>query len=290
MIVLSSTSHSIVAELSGAPTTVAPKVIVSSRTVAAGRPPDTEPRSEVSTLPGTTAVTICEAPGTQRRLYVDYLSIYNADSVSCTVTVSFRNEGVDYTLWAGELEPGDAIVYMASLGWSVNGEAGSAGGPGPVGPPGPPGADGAEGPPGADGPTGPTGPAGSSTDTVTIAVSCASGDAVGACVKITGPKSGGAYPVTTVDLTDPASGIAVGILSAKSAPTVGTVLMRGALTGFYSMLDPGKTYVVDAAGQITRTSPTPSPGLRVFVQSMGWAITDDEFYVAPSPTATILQG
>jgi hypothetical protein len=80
-----------------------------------------------------------------------------------------------------------------------------------------------------------------------VLVSCGVGDVVGACVRITGTKVGSRYPVTTVDVADPASGIAVGIISAKTSSTEGTVVLRGPILGHYVALDAGKMYVIDTA-------------------------------------------
>jgi len=156
--------------------------------------------------------------------------------------------------------------------------------------PGPKGEQGPAGPPGPQGPQGERGADGSNSDLVTRPVSCSPGDAVGACVKIVGTKVAGKYPIATVDLNDPASGIAVGVLASKDTAYSGTMVLRGPITGYYTALDPGKTYVIDATGQITRTPPIPLAGQRAFVQTMGWALNDDEFFVAPSPNITVLQG
>lgn len=123
-----------------------------------------------------------------------------------------------------------------------------------------------------------------------VPITCGTGDVVGACVRITGPKSGIHYPVETVDLAAPADGIAVGIITTKTSSTEGTMVLRGSITGVYVGLEPGKTYVIGASGQITRTPPTPMVGQRAFVQTMGWALDTTEFFAAPSSAVTILQG
>lgn len=117
-------------------------------------------------------------------------------------------------------------------------------------------------------------------------VTCGPGDSVGACVCIIGGRVAGRHPVTTVDITNWGA-IAVGMLIKKTSPTEGVVLFHGPVRGLHSGLTPGRVYTVGFSGQIVSVPPSPFPGQRIFVQSMGWALDTDEFLVSPMPHVTI---
>lgn len=163
-------------------------------------------------------------------------------------------------------------------------------GTGPPGPTGPTGPTGPQGPQGVPGPTGPVGPAGSSASDIELPAECLSTDLVGACVRITGAFSGGYYQVSTVDLTDWSGGIAVGMLVSKSDSTHGIVRVSGIVEGIYTSLTPGLNYVIGTDGQLVRPGPTPLVSQRLYIQTMGWAISTDRFLLVPSPHVTIRSG
>ena len=146
------------------------------------------------------------------------------------------------------------------------------------------------GPPGPAGPVGPPGPAGPAGSNIELAVACLNTDVVGACVRIAGAYSGGYYQVETVDLTDWAGGIAVGMLVSKSDTTHGIVKVSGVIDGLYTGLTPGLTYVAGTNGQLVRPAPVPLVSQRLYVQPMGWALSTDKFLLSPSPHVTILTG
>lgn len=119
MLILSSTDHALVAQLGSAPQSSSPKVVVSSRVVAVGSQEEPIPQTQTTALEDTDAAVICAAPATQRRIYVDYISIHNDDTESCTVTLSLRSDGVDYHTWTRELDAGATAAYTSAHGWAV---------------------------------------------------------------------------------------------------------------------------------------------------------------------------
>ena len=67
----------------------------------------------------TTAVVLVAAPasGAQRRL--EYLSIYNADTVSATVTVRLNDNATLRTIVNLALPSGSSLIFVHDAGWSI---------------------------------------------------------------------------------------------------------------------------------------------------------------------------
>lgn len=114
----------------------------------------------------------------------------------------------------------------------------------------------------------------------TINSICNATDSVGDCVKIVSPKVGSTYIVEKLDI-DTDTNPAIGIIESKSTSTSCVVRILGILKGVYSGLVPGATYLVDTDSQLTQTLGDPPSGVR-YIQTMGTAISDDEFLVMPS--------
>jgi hypothetical protein len=65
----------------------------------------------------TTAINLVPSPSASVNRIIDYLSIYNADSVSSTVTVRFNVSGTPYILTSASLYPGEKLEYQEGIGF-----------------------------------------------------------------------------------------------------------------------------------------------------------------------------
>lgn len=65
----------------------------------------------------TTDVNIVPAPASSTQRVVDYLSVYNKDTVTQTVTIKYDANGTDYTLWKGALQTGERVCYVDGTGF-----------------------------------------------------------------------------------------------------------------------------------------------------------------------------
>jgi hypothetical protein len=65
----------------------------------------------------TTAINLVPSPSASVNRIIDYLSIYNADSVSSTVTVRFNVSGTLYILTSASLYPGEKLEYQEGIGF-----------------------------------------------------------------------------------------------------------------------------------------------------------------------------
>ena len=72
-----------------------------------------------STSNNTTDVTICAAPGSSTVRDVDYVSIYNKDSVQATVTVKYDVSGTEHILVKTILGVASTLQYIHGLGWQT---------------------------------------------------------------------------------------------------------------------------------------------------------------------------
>lgn len=59
----------------------------------------------------TTDVNIVPAPGLSTQRIIDFISVYNADTVNATVTVKLDDNGTEYILWKGILGTGEMLQY-----------------------------------------------------------------------------------------------------------------------------------------------------------------------------------
>lgn len=67
----------------------------------------------------TTDVNIVPAPGLSTQRIIDFLSVYNADTVNATVTVKLDDNGTEYILWKGILGTGEMLQYNDKAGFTV---------------------------------------------------------------------------------------------------------------------------------------------------------------------------
>ena len=125
--------------------------------------------TQISTTNNTTSVDICTAPAASITRDIDFLSVYNADTVSATVNIIYNDNAVTSILHKVTLNPTDKLVFVHGSGWQTidsTGNLKTSGSTGATGPSGPAGLVGATGAgvvwmiEGEDGDIGPPGPRG----------------------------------------------------------------------------------------------------------------------------------
>jgi len=116
MIRLSATTHTLEIDLLAAHTTSALDVLCSysdaTTTGYAGL-------TETSASNGTTAATIVSAPAASTVRDIDYINIFNKDTVSHTVSISHSISGTLKILFKATILTGEQIQYTHASGWSV---------------------------------------------------------------------------------------------------------------------------------------------------------------------------
>lgn len=116
MIVLSETTDKIQVVLGGSVSTNEAQCVASwrdittTRTYTAGR--------SVANTNGTTDVDLIASPATSTQRVIDFLSVYNNDTATITVTVKYDANGTDYILWKGTLAAGARLEYEDGKGWT----------------------------------------------------------------------------------------------------------------------------------------------------------------------------
>jgi len=73
----------------------------------------------VSVTNNTTDVNIVPAPGALTQRLIDYLSVYNADTVASTVTIKLDANGIEYILFKGLLAAGERLEYTDKNGFQT---------------------------------------------------------------------------------------------------------------------------------------------------------------------------
>lgn len=116
MLILTETTDSLQVKLGGTVTTSQAQCFVSYRNTTSS---SITPLKNVTNTNNTTAVTLVSSPSASNQRVVDYLSIYNADTASMTVTVLFNANGTIYELFVGTLNIGEKIEYQEGTGFSV---------------------------------------------------------------------------------------------------------------------------------------------------------------------------
>jgi hypothetical protein len=116
MIILSETTDNLQVVLGGSVTTNQPQCFTSwrdrtSTTFTAGR--------TVINTNNTTDVTIAAAPASSTQRIVDFISIYNIDTVNATVTIKLDANGTEYILFKTTLAANESIQYQEGVGFSV---------------------------------------------------------------------------------------------------------------------------------------------------------------------------
>ena len=67
----------------------------------------------------TTDIDLVGSPGDSTQRIIDYISIYNADTVASTVTVKLDANGTETILFKGQLGIGEKLEYTNEGGWKV---------------------------------------------------------------------------------------------------------------------------------------------------------------------------
>jgi hypothetical protein len=114
MIVLSETTDKIQVVLSGAITTNQLQCMSSWRDVTATT--YIAGRTLINTNSGTD-VDIVGPPLSSTQRIVDFISVYNNDTVNATVTIKLDANGVEYILWRGTLATGESVQYTDDSGF-----------------------------------------------------------------------------------------------------------------------------------------------------------------------------
>jgi hypothetical protein len=114
MIILTETTDTLKAVLSGSITTNQMRCFAGWRDITTSA--YTPGRTLINTN-NTTPVSIVGSPVSNTQRVVDFISIYNADSVSQTLTVLFNANGTDYILWSGVLNSGERLEYHDGQGF-----------------------------------------------------------------------------------------------------------------------------------------------------------------------------
>ncbi len=67
----------------------------------------------------TTDVDLVPAPASSTQRVVDFMSIYNRDTATATLTVKYDANGTEYILWKGDLSAGERLEYSDKSGFNV---------------------------------------------------------------------------------------------------------------------------------------------------------------------------
>jgi hypothetical protein len=115
MIILTSTSDKLQVVLAGAVTTNQLQCYASFRDVGAA---SYTPDCLDSVTNDTTDVSVVTSPGTGLKRVVDYVSVWNTDTVAATVTIKYEDGvGTETTLWKGTLAAGAGVEYVEGAGF-----------------------------------------------------------------------------------------------------------------------------------------------------------------------------
>lgn len=122
MIILSETTDSLEVVLGGAVTTNQLQCFTSwrdrtSTTFTAGR--------TVTNTNNTTTVTLVASPAASTQRVIDYISIYNNDTVNATVTVKMDANGTEYILFKTVLAATEKLEYQEGSGFVVFASSGA---------------------------------------------------------------------------------------------------------------------------------------------------------------------
>lgn len=114
MIILSNTTDSLEVVLASAITTNQLRCFVSYRDTTATT---IAPNRAVANTNSTTPVTLLSAPSASEQKIVDYLSVYNADTVNAVVTVYINSSSTTYKLLETTLGAGEKLEFQEGTGF-----------------------------------------------------------------------------------------------------------------------------------------------------------------------------
>jgi hypothetical protein len=116
MIILSNTNEKIRVSLSYAITTSQMSCIVSYRDTSSS---SITPARNVIYTNGTSAIDLVDSPASSTQRVIDYISVYNNDSSTNVVTVSFLTDITSYRLAVFQLAPTEKLEYHDGQGFRV---------------------------------------------------------------------------------------------------------------------------------------------------------------------------
>lgn len=116
MIVLTATTDNLQVVLGGAVTTNQLNCLTSWRDITTTA--YTPGRTRVNTN-NTTDVNIVPAPASSTQRVVDYVSVYNADTVNATVTIKFDDNGTEAVVYKATLVTGGRLEFTNENGWQI---------------------------------------------------------------------------------------------------------------------------------------------------------------------------
>ena len=83
------------------------------------------PGRNVTLTNNTTAVDLVGSPSASAQRSVEYMSVYNADTASATVSFYFNDNGTLYEIGVSTVLPGQKVEYQSGLGFKVLDQFGS---------------------------------------------------------------------------------------------------------------------------------------------------------------------
>ena len=135
-----------------------------------------------------------------------------------------------------------------------------------------------------------TTPVGQAQPGVVVRAYCFNTDLPGHAVRVLGPRVGGLYQVTKVDIgsADPVESVAIGVIASKLSTSTCLVALSGPLVGIYTGLPFGRMLFVGLDSYLSVTPPPrPTTGGRM-LQSVARSIAADVIMVNPGPPTRIV--
>jgi hypothetical protein len=116
MIILTQTTDKLQVKLSGNITTNQLQCLASFRDTTTT---SITPGRNVTLTNNTTAVDLVTSPSSSTQRNIEYLSVYNSDTSSATITFLFNDNGTTYELYVSTILPGEKIEYQAGIGFKT---------------------------------------------------------------------------------------------------------------------------------------------------------------------------
>lgn len=116
MIILSSTSDALRIDLNAAHTTNALQCVASWRDITTTA---YTPGRTLALSNGTTVADIVAAPAASTQRVIDFVSVYNADTITHTVTIEHYDGTNNYPVWKGTMLTGERLEFSPGVGWRL---------------------------------------------------------------------------------------------------------------------------------------------------------------------------
>lgn len=114
MLVLDATTKKIQAKLASAPTTSNLEVATAYADITTT---SFTPANNLTTISGNTDTDIISAPGASTQRQIKYISVYNCDTETHSLTIKIDNSGTDYRIWNGTLASGERLEFVDGIGF-----------------------------------------------------------------------------------------------------------------------------------------------------------------------------